>query len=116
MEISCLCRVLLYTDNELYLNLGFNYSTQTVVFTLNLDSRNYSLHRQVFNMAAKRSVSDNIIKTAGSRYSSLCLFVLLILPTKFWVRIKGTIFFKKERITIIGWFDALSTTPKPQSF
>ena len=116
MESSCLCRVLLYTDNDLYPNLGFNYSTQTVFFRLNLDSRNYSLHRQVFNLAAKGSVSEKIIKTPGSRYSSLCLFVLLILPTKFRVRIEGPTFLKREKITIIGWFDELSTTSKPQSF
>ena len=35
-----MCRELLYTDNNFYLKLGFKFSTQTMVFTLNLISRN----------------------------------------------------------------------------
>ena len=38
VEISCLCRLLIYTDNDFDLIFGFNSSLQTIVFTLNLDS------------------------------------------------------------------------------
>ena len=37
VERSCLCRELLNTDDDFHLNLGFNFSTQTMFFTLNLD-------------------------------------------------------------------------------
>ena len=46
VEITCLCRLLIYTDNGYHPNLGFNSSLQTMVFTLNLVSRNGNLHRQ----------------------------------------------------------------------
>ena len=39
VEITCLCRVLILTDNDFHLILGFNSSLQTTLFTLNLDSR-----------------------------------------------------------------------------
>ena len=31
VEITCLCRLLIYTDNDLYLILGFNSSLQIIV-------------------------------------------------------------------------------------
>ena len=46
LERSCLYGELLYTDNDFHFNLGFKFSTQAMVFTLNLDSRKGSLHRQ----------------------------------------------------------------------
>ena len=48
MTRSCLYRELLYTHNDFHLSLDFNFSTQTMDFTLNLDSRKGSLHRQWF--------------------------------------------------------------------
>ena len=39
VERTCLWRELLYLDNDFHLNLGFKFSSQTVVFTSNLDSR-----------------------------------------------------------------------------
>ena len=48
LEGTCLCRELLYKDNDFHLNLGFKFSTQTMVFTLNLVSRKGSLHSQWF--------------------------------------------------------------------
>ena len=44
----CLFSENLYTNNDFHPNLGFNFSTQTMVFTLNLDSRKGSLHRRWF--------------------------------------------------------------------
>ena len=46
MERTSLCRELLYTDNDFHLDLGFKFSTQTMVLVLNLISRKSSLHRQ----------------------------------------------------------------------
>ena len=36
------------TDNDFHFDLGFKFSTQTMVFTLNLDSRKGSLHEKWF--------------------------------------------------------------------
>ena len=33
VERTCLCKELLYTDDDFHLYLGFNFSTQTMVFT-----------------------------------------------------------------------------------
>ena len=48
VETTCLYRELLYTYNDFHLNLGFKFFSQTMVFTLNLDSRKGFLHRQWF--------------------------------------------------------------------
>ena len=48
VEVNCMCRTLTYTDNDSHINLGFKYPPQTMVFTLNLDSRITYLHRQWF--------------------------------------------------------------------
>ena len=34
VEITCLCRLLIYTDNDFHLILGFNLPLQTMVFYL----------------------------------------------------------------------------------
>ena len=48
VESTCLCRLLIYTNNDFQLILGFNYSLPTMLFTLNLDSRKGYLHRKWF--------------------------------------------------------------------
>ena len=49
VEICFLCILLFYPDNDFHLILGFNISIQTMVFTLNQDSRKGYLHRQWFS-------------------------------------------------------------------
>ena len=48
VEITCLCRLLIYIDNDFHLNLGFKLSLATMVFTLNQDLRKCNLYRQWF--------------------------------------------------------------------
>ena len=45
VEMSCL-----YTEQDFHLILGFKLSTQTVVFTLNWDSRKVYLHSQLIHL------------------------------------------------------------------
>ena len=49
VEICCLGRLLVYTDNDCHLILGFKIYIQTMVFTLNRDSRKGYRHRQWFS-------------------------------------------------------------------
>ena len=48
VEITWMCRELVYTDNDFHINLGLKFSTQTMVFSLDQDSRKCFLNRQWF--------------------------------------------------------------------
>ena len=46
---NCLWRLVVYTEHDFHLILGFRLSSQTLVFTLNWDSRKGYLHRKWFS-------------------------------------------------------------------
>ena len=46
---NCLWRLVVYTEHDFHLILGFKLSSQTLVFTLNQDSRIGYLDRQWFS-------------------------------------------------------------------
>ena len=61
VEISCLCKVLFYMDNDFHLNLVFNYYTQTIVFTLNIESRKGSLHKKCNVFSPKSDFTKKVL-------------------------------------------------------
>ena len=75
VEITCLWRLLVSTDNTFHLILGFNSSTQTTVFTLNQDSRKGNLYRQWFSpwiwFHKKVIYTDNSSNTKVKGWQSL---------------------------------------------
>ena len=65
VKISCLYRQLLYKNSDFHLNLGFNFSAQTLLFTLNW------IHVKVISTDNGFTLKSNFTKRFSTQTVSL---------------------------------------------